>query len=55
MSEYDFIDFSNSNSNSNANNLIIDKHIVVIFITLFTGYFALFVFNRMLNSDCFNE
>ena len=53
MSEYDFIDFSN-NTNSNIN-ISIDKHLVVIIITLFTGYFAIFVFNRMLNSNLCNE
>ncbi len=52
MSEYDFIDFSNSNNN---NNLIIDKHLVVILITLFTGYFAIFVFCKMMNSNLCNE
>ena len=52
MSEYDFIDF---NDNNNKINNIIDKHLVVILITLFTGYFALFVFCRMMNSNLCNE
>ena len=53
MSEYDFIDFSN-NTNSNIN-ISIDKHLVVILITLFTGYFSIFVFCKMINSDLCNE
>ena len=52
MSEYDFIDF---NDNNNKITNIIDKHLVVILITLFTGYFALFVFCRMMNSNLCNE
>ena len=54
MKDYDFIDFSNNNTDYNIN-ILIDKHLVVIFITLFTGYFALFVFCRMMNSNLCNE
>ena len=50
MTEYDFIDF-----NDNKIVITIDKHLVVILITLFTGYFALFVFCRMMNSNLCNE
>ena len=46
MPEYDFLDFEESETIKALN---LDKHLVVIVMSLCMTYFAIFMFNRMIN------
>lgn len=48
MVEYDFLDFEESETIKALN---IDKHLIIIIMSLCMAYFAIFVFNKMINID----
>ena len=48
MTEYDFLDFEES---ATIKALNLDKHLVVIVMSLCMTYFAIFMFNRMINIE----
>jgi len=46
MTDYDFLDFEESQTIK-----LIDKHLIVVIMSCCMAYFALFIFNKMINIE----